>query len=235
MATILLVEDTADLAQVVARELGAAGYRVIHAADGLTALELHAAQQPDLVILDWMLPRLDGLAVLRRLRQSAPTPVLMLTARSEETDRVLGLEVGADDYLTKPFGMRELVARVRALLRRADLIQQTVSADRTEGGELLTRGALSLDPTAHLTLLGGVALDLSPTEFALLHLLLRSPGRAFSRAYLLDTIWKESYLGGDRSVDNVVLRLRKKLGPVGEDVETVWGIGYRLRTERREE
>jgi DNA-binding response OmpR family regulator len=232
MATIVLVEDAADLAQVIVRELEAAGYRVVHAADGLAGLELHAREQPDLVILDWMLPRLDGLEVLRRIRQTAPTPVLMLTARGEETDRVIGLEVGADDYLTKPFSMRELVARVRALLRRAELIRQTLTGDRQGDGAVLTRAGLRLDPEAHQATLDDAPLELSPTEFALLHLLLRSPGRAFSRAYLLDTVWQETYIGGDRSVDNVVLRLRKKLGPLGEAIETVWGIGYRLRPER---
>ncbi|GAC1449264.1 MAG: response regulator transcription factor [Ktedonobacterales bacterium] len=232
MATILLVEDARDLAQVVVRELEAAGYHTLHTADGVSALDLHGREQPDLVILDWMLPGLDGLEVLRRLRQSAPTPVLMLTARSEETDRVVGLEVGADDYLTKPFGMRELIARVRALLRRSELIRETLSADRDGTSEILTRGPLLLDPQAHQAQLDGEPVDLSPTEFTLLHLLLRSPGRAFSRSYLLDTVWKESYIGGDRSVDNMVLRLRKKLGPLGEAIETVWGVGYRLRPER---
>ncbi|HLJ80806.1 MAG TPA: response regulator transcription factor [Ktedonobacterales bacterium] len=229
MATILLVEDAHDLAQVVARELEAAGYRVVLASDGVAGVQLHAREQPDLVILDWMLPKMDGLEVLRRIRQSTGTPVLMLTARGEETDRVIGLEVGADDYLTKPFSMRELVARVRAMLRRVELLREMLSADQAGAGEVLVRGPLRLDPQAHRAELDGEALDLSPTEFALLHLLLRSPGRAFSRAYLLDTVWQESYVGGDRSVDNAVLRLRKKLGPLGEDIETVWGIGYRLR------
>jgi DNA-binding response OmpR family regulator len=231
LATILLVEDAADLAEVIGRELQAAGYRALHAADGHAALELHAAARPDLVVLDWMLPGLDGLEVLRRLRQTASTPVLMVTARDEETDRVIGLEVGADDYLTKPFGMRELVARVRALLRRAELIRQTIMADQAEAAELLSHGGLQLAPQAHWATLDGAALDLSPTEFALLHLLLRSPGRTFSRAYLLDTLWRETYFGGDRSVDNAVLRLRKKLGPLGEAVETVWGVGYRWRRD----
>ena len=229
MATILLVEDAHDLAQVVARELEAAGHHVLLAHDGAAGVELHARGQSDLVILDWMLPKMDGLEVLRRIRQSAGTPVLMLTARGEETDRVIGLEVGADDYLTKPFSMRELVARVRAMLRRVELLREMLSADQAGVGEVLTRGSLRLDPQAHQAELDGEALDLSPTEFALLHLLLRSPGRAFSRVYLLDTVWQESYVGGDRSVDNAVLRLRKKLGPLGEDIETVWGIGYRLR------
>src|SRR5579875_381148 len=138
--TILLVEDTADLAQVIARELEAAGYRVVVAGDGLAALDAHTREHPALVILDWMLPRMDGLDVLRRLRQIAPTPVLMLTARSEEIDRVLGLEVGADDYLTKPFSMRELIARVHAMLRRDEIIRQTLSADRAAGGAPLRRG-----------------------------------------------------------------------------------------------
>ncbi len=233
VASILLVEDAADLAQLIQRELEAGGFHALYARDGLSALELHAREQPDLVILDWMLPRLNGLEVLRRIRQSAPTPVLMLTARGEETDRVLGLEVGADDYLTKPFSMRELMARVRAMLRRAELIRQTVREDRQgDGGETLARGTLRLDAAAHQATLDGQPLDLSPTEFALLHLLLRSPGRAFSRAYLLETVWREAYIGGDRSVENVVLRLRKKLGPLGDEIETVWGIGYRLRPEK---
>jgi DNA-binding response OmpR family regulator len=232
MTTILLVEDAYDLARVIIRELEAGGYRVLHADDGLLALQLHAKEQPELVILDWMLPRLDGLEVLRRLRQAATTPVLMLTARGEETDRVVGLELGADDYLIKPFSMRELVARVHALLRRAELVQQILKADSAGAEGPLTRDSLYLDPQAHLAMLDNIQLDLSPTEFALLHLLLRSPGRAFSRAYLLDTIWGETYVGGDRSVDNTILRLRKKLGSMGEAIETVWGVGYRLRPER---
>jgi DNA-binding response OmpR family regulator len=228
-ATLLLVEDTPDLAQVIQRELEAAGYAVLHAGDGLAALALHASHQPDLIILDWMLPKLDGLEVLRRLRQTSAVPVLMLTARSEEIDRVLGLEVGADDYLTKPFSMRELIARVRAMLRRAERIQETVRADAAGTDAALCYGPLNLDPQAHLATIDNESVDLSKTEFDLLHLLLRNPGRAFSRAYLLDTVWGAEYVGGDRSVDNAMLRLRKKLGPLGDQIETVWGIGYRLR------
>jgi len=232
MTTILLVEDERDLARVLTRELEAAGYQVRHAGDGPMAVESHARARPDLVILDWMLPGFDGLEVLRRVRQAAPTPVLMLTARGEETDRVVGLEVGADDYLTKPFSTRELIARVRALLRRAELIRQTLDADRGGAGAVLVFGPLRLDPYAHAATLDGSPLDLSPTEFALLELLLHSPGRTFSRTYLLETVWREQALGGDRSVDNAVLRLRKKLGTFGETIETVWGIGYRLRAAR---
>lgn len=231
MATVLLVEDARELAHVVSRELEAAGYQVTRVADGHAALEAHARQRPDLMILDWMLPGLDGLAVLRQVRQTAGTPVLMLTARSEEADRVLGLEVGADDYLTKPFSMRELLARVHAMLRRVELVRQMVSADQQEGGEPLTYGALRVDPAARIVTLDGAPVDISATEFSLLSLLLRHPGRAFSRAYLLEAVWDANYIGGDRSVDNAILRLRKKLGPLGERIETVWGVGYRLRAD----
>jgi DNA-binding response OmpR family regulator len=232
MTTILLVEDAYDLAKVIIRELEANHYHVLHVSDGETALRLHAREKPGLVILDWMIPKLDGLEVLRRMRQVAPTPVLMITARSEEIDRVVGLELGADDYLTKPFSMREFIARVRALLRRAELVQQIVHADQAGSGMMLSYKSLQLDPQAHQATLAGDVLDLSPTEFSMLSLFLRSPGRAFSRSYLLDTVWGETYAGGDRSVDNTVLRLRKKLGSLGDAIETVWGIGYRLRPER---
>jgi DNA-binding response OmpR family regulator len=250
-ATILLVEDTPDLAQIIRRELEAAGYAVLYAADGFAALQVYAQKVPDLVVLDWMLPKLDGLEVLRRIRQSSAVPVLMLTARSEEADRVIGLELGADDYLSKPFSMRELVARVRAMLRRAERIREMVRVDRAisapmdrTGGErgdetgthsqALCYGPLRLDPEAHLATISGQVIDLSKTEFDLLHLLLRNPGRAFSRAYLLDTVWGTEYVGGDRSVDNVMLRLRKKLGALGDQIETVWGVGYRLRPQAPE-
>jgi DNA-binding response OmpR family regulator len=232
MTTILLVEDAYDLAKMITGELEAEGYHVLHKCDGVSALQAHTTAQPNLVILDWMLPKLDGLEVLRRIRQTSPTPVLMLTARGQETDRVVGLELGADDYLTKPFSMRELIARVHAQLRRAQIIQQILQADQNKTGVPLTYNRLHLNPESHLVTLDGVLLDLSPIEFALLYLFLRSPGRAFSRAYLLDTIWGEMYVGGDRSVDNTILRLRKKLGTMGEAIETVWGIGYKLQPER---
>jgi DNA-binding response OmpR family regulator len=231
MMKILLVEDATDLAQVIERELEAAGYEVFRAADGLNALDLHARHKPDLVILDWMLPRLDGLEVLRRMRQTSAVPVLMLTARGEEVDRVLGLEVGADDYLTKPFSMRELIARVRVLLRRISHVQQILAQDRRAYTDSIRYAGLILEPEAYQATLGNTPMELTRTEFELLHFLLRNPGRAFSRAYLLDAVWAESYVTGDRSVDNAILRLRRKLGDLGEAIETVWGVGYRLLPE----
>jgi DNA-binding response OmpR family regulator len=233
VATILLVEDELELARVVTRELESAGFGVRHAADGETALRCFADEPPDIVVLDWMLPGIDGLEVLRRLRQQSALPVLMLTARAEEVDRVIGLEVGADDYLSKPFGARELVARVRALLRRHERLQEMLAADRAEGTAALSLGPLLVDPTAHLARLNGDPLELTRTEFGLLHLLLRNKGRAFSRAYLHDAVWGEPAVEGDRSVDNTVLRLRKKLGDLGDAIETVWGVGYRLSGRAR--
>lgn len=228
MTTILVVEDAKDLTQIIERELSFAGYRVVVAEDGESAVERFHAAAPDLVVLDWMLPGLDGLEVLRQLRRSSATPVLMLTARGEEIDRVLGLELGADDYLTKPFSMRELIARVRALLRREEMLRQTLRADQRGDHGVVRYGGLVLDPERRLATLNDRELDLTPHEFALLHLLLRNPGRAFSRTYLLEAVWIDQYVGS-RAVDNAVLRLRKKLGPAGDAIETVWGVGYRLR------
>lgn len=233
MALVLVVEDAKELARLIGRELTAAGYRIVVAADGEEALKAHSREKPDLVVLDWMLPKLDGLEVLRRIREEAYTPVLMLTARGEEIDRVMGLEVGADDYLTKPFSTREMLARVRALLRREELLRRTLEADRNEpggaSGSVVSHGALTLDADSHDIALDGEKMDLTPTEFDLLRLLMRNPGRTFSRSYLLQTVWDVGYVGGDRSVDNTVMRLRRKLGPLGEEIETVWGIGYRLK------
>jgi DNA-binding response OmpR family regulator len=233
MTTILLVEDDDGLAELVLQELEQQGYHMLHAGDGLTALRLCEQQQPDLVILDWVIPALDGLDVLRRLRQDLPTPVLMLTSRAGEADRIVGLELGADDYLTKPFSMGELVARVRALLRRIERVQQIVNQDREKSAGTITYQNLILDIDQHQAVIDSEPVDLTPIEFDLLNLLVRNPGRVFSRAYLLETIWDQAYYEGDRSVDNVVLRLRKKLGEVGKNIETVWGVGYRLEKVAR--
>jgi DNA-binding response OmpR family regulator len=235
MSTILLVEDAKELARILAQELETNGYRVCHAVDGEQALQMFQEFNPDLVILDWMLPKLDGLDVLSRLRQVSAVPVLMLTARKEEADRVIGLELGADDYLTKPFGMRELVARVRALLRRIVHVQSILAGDQDGGAAPIACGPLRLEPGSRTACLDETALNLTRTEFDLLFLLAKNPRRAFSRTYLLETVWGGEAISGDRSVDNTILRLRKKLGVFGEAIETVWGVGYRLKLPGKDE
>jgi DNA-binding response OmpR family regulator len=227
MATILVVEDERELNSLIRRHFEDEGHRVVQAFDGPTALEVAQREHPDLVVLDWMLPRLDGMEVCRRLRRDSIVPILMLTARAEEVDRVLGLEVGADDYLIKPFSIRELRARVRAIFRR---IQLQSGADSSEPSlPLLQEGPLQLDPGEHIASVGGQPVDLTPKEFDLLAMLMRNPGRAFARDYLLDKVWGYDFGGLDtRTVDTHVLRLRKKLGAVGERIETVWGVGYRF-------
>jgi DNA-binding response OmpR family regulator len=230
-AQILLVEDRLDLAEVIIRELEAAGYNVAHVTNGESALQFERLGHFQLVILDWMLPGMNGLDVLRNLRAHSPVAVLMLTARDAEMDRVLGLEVGADDYLTKPFSMRELIARVRAMLRRRELIEQTMVADKGRSNGLIYAGNLRLEPDAHLVMVHDEPIDLTRTEFALLYLLVSNSGRVFSRAYLVEMIWSADYIEGDRSVDNAVMRLRKKLKSAGECIEAVWGVGYRWKRE----
>src|SRR5579884_2565988 len=230
MTRILLVEDEAQLASLVQEQLTAASYSVSVATDGLTALRLLEGHPADLVILDWMLPGLDGLEVCRRIRAQSITPILMLTARAEESDRVLGLEVGADDYLIKPFSMAELQARTRALLRRVDLMKQ--SADRGESRrDILEVAGLCIDVAGRTVRRGEIPIDLTPKEFDLLSLLAEQPGRAYSREYLLQRIWGDEYVGFDRTVDTHVVRLRRKLGSMGDRIATVWGIGYKLRMD----
>lgn len=224
MATILIVEDEHELAALLRRQLEGEGHTALVAHDGHTALLLAAQAGPDLLILDWMLPGLDGLTVMRRLRERSTVPVLMLTARDDEADRVLGLEVGADDYLTKPFSLRELLARVRAILRRIELLTRPPA----EAAAPLLLGRLTLDPVARRVSVDGEAVELTVKEYELLLMLTRHPGRSFSRGYLLDHIWGADYEGGDRTVDTQIVRLRRKLGEVGERISTVWGVGYRF-------
>jgi DNA-binding response OmpR family regulator len=227
MASILIVEDESALNDLVRTELEAEGHVVRQARDGRTALQMVAEQTPQLVILDWMLPGLDGLSVCRQLREKHLMPIIMLTARSEEVDRVLGLEVGADDYLVKPFGMRELLARTRAALRRVDLdAKQGERASDTQ--RVITHGPLRVDVAAHQASLDGVELGLTPKEFELLLLFAANPGRAFNREFLIERIWGGAYEGFDRAVDNHIRRLRAKLGDFGEKITTVWGVGYRF-------
>ena len=227
MALILVVEDQTDLNDLIRTELEGEGHRVAQAHDGPTALNLVREETPQLVILDWMLPGLDGLSVCRQLRRDHLMPIIMLTARAEEVDRVLGLEVGADDYLVKPFGMRELMARARAALRRVELDTQASRA-AADGDKALVLGPLRMEPDAHRALLDGVELTLTPKEFEILLLFARNPGRAFNREFLIDHIWGGEFEGFDRAVDNHIRRLRQKLGAFGEKITTVYGIGYRL-------
>jgi DNA-binding response OmpR family regulator len=227
LASILVVEDELGLSDLIRAELEAEGHVVRQAHDGPTALQLVREEAPQLVILDWMLPGLDGLSVCRQLRLEHLMPIIMLTARSEEVDRVLGLEVGADDYLVKPFGMRELLARSRAALRRVELdtkrIQSAEGADR-----VIVLGPLRIEPESHSVTLDGTNIGLTPKEFDLLYLLTANPGRAFHRDFLIERIWGGDFEGFDRAVDNHIRRLRQKLGEFGEKITTVWGVGYRF-------
>ena len=226
---LLLVEDTLSLADILVKELRADGFKVTHTPSGKEALALHDQVKPDLVILDWMLPDIDGLAILKTIRQSANTPVIMLTAKSEEIDRILGLEVGADDYITKPFSVRELIARIHAIQRRINLVNNQLEADRNPEEITIALGEMKLDPLNRLLKINEKEIQLSRTEFDLLHLFMRNPNRVFSRAYLIETIWDEQFIEGNRSVDNLILRLRRKIEDYGERIETVWGVGYRFR------
>ena len=228
MALVLVVEDEVDLNNLIRDQLVAAGHSVEQALDGRAAITAVDRAVPDLVILDWMLPDLDGLAVCRELRRDHVMPILMLTARTDEVDRVLGLEVGADDYITKPFSMRELMARVRAALRRVDLEGRRRTAAGADSKEVIRDGPLTVDPVSRTASVGGRQLHLTPKEFELLHLFAAHAGRAFSREFLIERIWDGEFEGYDRAVDTHVTRLRRKLGPVGERIQTVWGVGYRF-------
>jgi len=227
VASILVVEDELAINDLIRTELEAEGHIVRQAHDGATALRLVEEQVPQLVILDWMLPGLDGLSVCRQLRQNYLMPIIMLTARSEEVDRVLGLEVGADDYLVKPFGVRELLARSRAALRRVDLeAKRGLGAPSDE--KAIVHGRLRVEPGSHRASLDGVELTLTPKEFDLLFLFVANPGRAFNREFLIERIWGGDFEGFDRAVDNHIRRLRQKLGDAGDKIATVWGVGYRF-------
>jgi DNA-binding response OmpR family regulator len=227
MGRILVVEDEHDLNELIARQLRQDGHEVVQAFDGQAGLDAVERDVPDLVILDWMLPKLDGLVVCRRIRERHVVPIIMLTARSEEADVVLGLEVGADDYLTKPFRIRELLARVRSILRRADRFGAAGQATPEEP-ESISAGPIMVSTGMRTATLHGGELDLTPKEFDLIALFVQNPGRAFSREYLLERIWGDDVYVTDRTVDTHVQRLRKKLGDESESIRTVWGIGYRF-------
>ena len=224
---ILLVEDDANLVELVGYNLEKEGFAVLHTADGEEALVLAEEEKPDLVILDWMIANLSGIEVCRRLRRSPVTanlPIVMLTARAEEADRIRGLETGADDYVTKPFSPRELIARVRAVLRR---LRPALS-----GGNLDYAG-ITMDTAAHKVARDGVAVQLGPTEFRLLRHFLEHPGRVFSREQLLDAVWGRDVYVEQRTVDVHIRRLRKAVN--GDDlpdvIRTVRSAGYALDLE----
>jgi two-component system response regulator MtrA len=220
-ATILLVEDDASIREITKLGLQDAGFSVDTAADGDEALVRFRHDQPDLVVLDVMLPKRDGLDVCRTIRAESSVPVVMLTARSDAIDVVVGLESGADDYVTKPFEMPILVARIRAALRRAQLM---------DPAETLTLGSLRIDVPGHRVTMDDEQVSLTPTEFRLLLELARRPGQVFTREVLLERVWGYSYLGDSRLVDVAIQRLRSKLGDGGEGanvIETVRGVGYR--------
>jgi two-component system alkaline phosphatase synthesis response regulator PhoP len=221
--TILVVDDEPEIVKLVRAYLERAGYRVVTAQDGREALWATRHEKPDLIILDLTMPEMDGLDFTRRLRQERNTPIIMLTARVEETDRIIGLELGADDYVTKPFSPREIVARVRAVLRRVQ--------PEPEARELLRVGDLALDRNEHSVTVAGRSVELTPTEFDLLAILMTQPGRAFSRMELLERLQGEAYAPYERTVDAHIKNLRAKIEPDPVDpryILTVFGVGYKL-------
>jgi DNA-binding response OmpR family regulator len=243
---ILVIEDEANIAQVLRLYLEQAGYSVLTASDGVAGLELHAREHPDLVILDLMLPALDGMEVCRRIRAWANTPILMLTARQGEEDRIAGLELGADDYLVKPFSPREVVSRVKAILRRAQnlavqskehesssLTNPRVEQEKDER-EILRFSKLVINIPARRVEVNGQTIALTVKEFDLLVTLASAPDRVFTREALLNQVWGFTYLGDGRTVDVHIGTLRKKIESVPgapHVIKTVWGVGYKFAPE----
>ncbi len=226
--TILVVDDERKIVDLVRLYLEREGYRVLAAHDGKAALEQARQEKPALIVLDWMLPGLSGVDVCRTLRQESAVPIVMLTARAEETDKLIGLELGADDYVTKPFSPRELVARVRAVLRRSE-----GAAGRGAGQEpvSVTVGEVTADMARHQVRVAGRAVELTPTEFALLAALIQNPGRVYTRLQLLDKALGDSYEGYERTIDAHIKNLRQKLEPDPAKpryVLTVYGVGYKF-------
>jgi len=221
----LVVEDESSIASFVALYLKNAGYRIQTVGTGRDALERVASEKPDLIVLDLMLPDIDGLEVCRRVRQSSDVPILMLTARDEDVDKIIGLEVGADDYLTKPFNPRELVARVKSILRRS------VPERREVQSKQLKHGNLEIDAGRREVLVSGSEVQLAPKEFDLLWELLDHKGLVLTRDQLLERVWGYTFAGDTRTVDVHVRQLRRKLGEASPIV-TVWGVGYKVAAAR---
>lgn len=223
MPTILVIEDEPELVKVLRSYLEKAGYQVLSAFRGDSGLSTWEHKRPDLVILDLNLPGMDGLDVAREIRRKSNTPIIMLTARVEETDQLIGLELGADDYVTKPFSPRLVVARVRALLRR--------SGSTSQPSKILHALDLEIDQDAHLVRRGDELIELTPTEFSLLAILAAQPGRAFTRLQLLEASQGAAYEGYERTIDAHIKNLRSKLEPDPRNpryIETVFGVGYRF-------
>jgi DNA-binding response OmpR family regulator len=221
--TILVVDDEPEIVKLLRAYLEGAGYRVLTARDGREALLVTRSEKPDLIVLDLAMPEMDGLEFTRRLRQERNTPIIMLTARVEETDRIIGLELGADDYVTKPFSPREIVARARAVLRRVQ--------PQPEAAEVLRAGELVLDRAEHSLTVAGQPVSLTPTEFELLATLMANPGRAFSRMELLERVQGEAFAAYERTIDAHVKNLRAKIEPEPSDpryILTVFGVGYKF-------
>lgn len=222
MADILLVDDDPHLREVVRYALAREGHVLREAENGEEALHAFGVAPPDLVVLDVLMPELDGLEVCRRIRKTSQVPILFLSSRGEEMDRVMGLDIGGDDYLTKPFSTRELVSRVRALLRRSQ--PTTASSAHFESG------ALRVDPAAHRAWAHATELELTVTEFRMLAALVKHPGRAFTRSALVDLAYDGQHHVSDRTIDSHIRNLRAKLRAAGEDgrIQTVHGLGFRL-------
>ncbi|HEX9696623.1 MAG TPA: response regulator transcription factor [Actinomycetota bacterium] len=228
-ASILVVEDEPSIAEAVRARLVSEGFRADVLGDGPAAVARCEIDPPDLVVLDLMLPGMDGLEVCRVIQRRAPIPVLMLTARTDEADKIAGFAVGADDYLTKPFSMRELIYRIRAILRRAER-----SRGGDDAGEVVERGSLAVDPARRRVTTGGAEVTLTPIEFDILLTLAREPGVVYNREKLMDTVWGYVDATGGRVVDSHVARLRRKLAEANPDdtpVRTVHGVGYAFRDE----
>ena len=232
MKRILVVEDDADIAELLRHYLERAGYAVDVLGTGTDAVSRIRDSQPDLVILDRMLPGLDGLEICRLLRvqpATADLPVIMLTARAEESDRIVGLELGADDYITKPFSAKEVVARVQALLRRSARSAPAASTETPPPGKVLEYGEIRMDLDRHVVTAQGTAVRLTAKEFLLLQYFLEHRGRVLSRDLMLTDVWGYQYTGGSRTVDVHVRRLREKMPVLADAIETVKQFGYKLR------
>jgi DNA-binding response OmpR family regulator len=226
MSRVLVVDDEANLRHTLSYALRQEGFEVLTAENGEDGLQAFRTTKPELVILDVMLPRLDGFEVCRRIRRESDVPILMLTARDTELDKVVGLEIGADDYLAKPFSMRELVARVRAMLRRARRVNEP------EATEVVEIGGLQIDVPKHRVLADGIDISLKPREFDLLAFLMTHPGQVFNRDQILARVWGFDYAGDSRTVDTHVKTLRERLGDDADRprwLETVRGVGYRFK------